>query len=52
MTPTNDPTPTADALEAWLAEVERVAMLMSYPGTEELEDLDPPPWATEVHDND
>lgn len=46
----DDRTPTADALEAWLADVARVAALMSYPGAPELDD--PPAWATEVHDND
>lgn len=49
MIPTDDQTPTADALEAWLAEVERVAMEMQPAAPQ---DLDPPAWATEVHDND
>lgn len=46
----DDLTPTADALEAWLADVARVADLMSCPGAPELDD--PPPWVIEAHDND
>lgn len=49
MTPTDDQTPTADALEDWLAEVERMAIEMQ-PAVPP--NLDPPAWATEVHDND
>lgn len=45
----DNPTPTADALEAWLAEVGRVATEMQ-PAVPP--NLDPPAWATEAHDND
>lgn len=45
----DDMTPTADALEVWLAEVERVAAEMQPAAAP---NLDPPAWAIEVHDND
>jgi hypothetical protein len=39
-----DPTPTADALEAWLVEVERAALEMQPAAPT---NLDPPAWVME-----